>query len=687
MDPNSNIARIWQKKEVKDEELVAYVADWRRRLSGPRLRRMQDWMLNDAFYQGNHYVRFDSTSNSIQPLTRDNAQRNLVRITLSILKPAIEAQINRLTRDRPRLNTIPESDDHIKIDAARYSDKVLNATWEKQGVDRKLRRSLYNMKIFGNGWLKCRWNPDLGMQLPGETTKDGDIGITLPRSPDMWLSDGYDDIEDLPEIAEIRMLNKDFVASRWPKVTFDQSHLTTDTDIDGTDYRRQIMHGGRGIQKESTDQVDVIEYYRKPDKVRPKGVFAIIVNGQVAHRDDNVGIPTPGHYYPYVTFQDMQPNYTLWSESTMTQLRDPMKALERLVSSMQESMNGNGTPRLIINPRTLVGGRKSISNDPSALVEWTGIGEKPNWIPGAPVSSTMLQLVNFYIEMIREIADYQNVRSGDHVEGVRAESHYSALVAQNDLKLIQNLNSMAWGLETLGHMISAEVNAHYDEGRMLNIAGPQGEAEVFAFKKSAASKSTTVKFHLSTFAATNNISQISQALKLYEAGVFTQLHGPKDDMEAEKKGAQTLIKLISLDGDIERPLTSDALNQTAAQWENKQFEELATKLIGAKITQEAFAKQIPMAYPEHDHKIHNQEHTLHMLSLPFLKLLNDKSDVSRYVYKVFSEHMKTHDKEGHTDDLEDAQNIAEVSMTASGGMMESPEANTAPMPQEATANG
>jgi len=326
---------VWQKR-VDDKALIAYTSNWQRRMTPARLRRVKEWTLNQSYYKGHHYVQFNDVSKSLSPLRRDDSQRNLVRITLAILKPALEAQINRLTRDRPRLHTIPESDDHDKINAARYSNRALEAVWERQSVDDKLRRALYGMKIYGNGWLKCRWDPSLGVQLPGEDAiKDGDIAITLPRSYDMWCEDGFDSIDDMIQLAEKRLVHQDIVRAKFPDIKFNQ--VSQASEEEGTDYRYQVMQGGQRSQRSTTDFVNVMEYYRRPDDNHPKGVYAIIINDQVAYRDDNVGIPTPGHYFPYVTFQDMIPDYTIWSESTMSQLRDPIKALERL---------GNPIPRL-----------------------------------------------------------------------------------------------------------------------------------------------------------------------------------------------------------------------------------------------------------------------------------------------------------------------------------------------------
>jgi len=278
-------------------------------------------------------------------------------------------------------------------------------------------------------------------------------------------------------------------------------------------------------------------------------------------------------------------------------------------------------------------------------------------------------MMDFYINMIREIADYQEVRSGDAVQGVRAESHFNALVAQNDLKLVQNLNSMAWGLEKLGHMILAEMKEHYDDTRMLSLAGPQGEPEVFAFKKAAMSSSTTVKFHLSTFAASNRISQIATARDLWEAGVLQSLNGNPQDPESIKKGAQQFMRLINLEGDIEQTPGNEHLNRTLAQWENKRFEELSRQLNGLAepmIMENDFLMKLPVVFPHHDHAAHIEEHERYMLSLEFAKLLNEKTDFSNRLYMAFDEHLKSHKKEHQDDSLETAQDTAEVQATASG---------------------
>ena len=155
--------------ELDDVQKISYVKD---NLVDPaRNERKQTdlkWYFNTNFVDGNHYIQYNSVSNSIETPPR---KRGTIRLTINKTRAAIRSVKNYATRYQPKAEVVPGDLDEDTITNARRAGKLLDYLHIQLYLRSKIRKLVHNGLVYSVGFWELGWDDTADNGL-GQVTID-----------------------------------------------------------------------------------------------------------------------------------------------------------------------------------------------------------------------------------------------------------------------------------------------------------------------------------------------------------------------------------------------------------------------------------------------------------------------------------------------------------------------------------
>ena len=189
------IRDTWEKAFKDDEKLLQKVKgtikDTRRYLS----KKYRDIGMGQAFYRGDHYGEWNSSSLVWQD--EDINQDERPRIVSNQVKVYVDKSVTKVIRYKPSVMTTPMSNEIDDISGSKVGEELLHHFFMVQDIDDKQERWVKAAAVGGVGWMKLDFNPNLSTKIedyeeispqPGiklevekEVLYKGDLEITIPN--------------------------------------------------------------------------------------------------------------------------------------------------------------------------------------------------------------------------------------------------------------------------------------------------------------------------------------------------------------------------------------------------------------------------------------------------------------------------------------------------------------------------
>jgi hypothetical protein len=495
------------------ESLLADLTQLVEKSKGQRNRFESDWYLNVAFYLGEQWV-FWNRGRLYQP----QLEPYRVTFTDNRILGIVRTEVSKMTKQRPTFVATPTDGDEASIDSAKLTEDVLRHLWRKLDLQRKQRAVLHWSRVCGAGFWKVYWDSSAGDkvsvlvdgqgqpvldqgeplraddpraeqllasgQATAKTIAEGDVCVEV-RSPFEILVDplaGEEGLASAEWVIEETVQSMDYCRQRWP-----QAKLKEDAEaIAGLTESRlnpgMSMDGGSQYKG-----VRVREFWHKPGAQYPKGKYAVWACDQVLVDTD---LPYTG--LPYVMFTGIPVPGRFWPTSVVSQLRSVQAEFNKTRSQVRENASRIGNPSLLVSRY--------------ANVEYSGIpGEKVEYdadgLPGSVPSYLQPPEMPVYVQneiglmenSFREISGQHEVTSGQVPAGITAASAINLLQEQDDTRLGPDIQDMERSLGESGTLLAQLVARFYSDSRTMQIAGPDGNWDIQAFRGTQLGDNTHVE--------------------------------------------------------------------------------------------------------------------------------------------------------------------------------------------------
>ncbi len=444
------------------------------------------------------------------------------RLAINYIYSIIESIISVMTDSRPKINILPTSPEQQFY--AGNLQEAMDCIWYRRKAQSKLQDALRNAMIYGVGYLKVWWDPDLERGR-------GDVEIGVPDPWSIFPDKRATSLQDCERVCEVRTVSIDYIRKHYPEKGM---LVRADAPYKGSfKYRKEDQNtpgGPEGLlsvplvspiddnplridQTEFSsppyksgdpggNEVMLVECWTRDDSEKITQVPVSKMNPMTGMMENSIEeVRTPA--YPHgriihvangVTLQDKPAPYQTWPYVRIVDNSLPGEFFGvgecEVLQFLQHELNKRRSD--LVNHASLMGNavwivdldsgvdRDQITNQPGAIItKYRGAEVRREAPP--PLPGWQLQLVDMTIRDMREISGIGPVPSGVVPRGIRSGTGFDAAqeIANTRIRLkVRNLES---ALEDLGRSIVSLIQQFYTVPRMIRILGDAGEVAFVPF--------------------------------------------------------------------------------------------------------------------------------------------------------------------------------------------------------------
>lgn len=568
------------EEAVTREGFAAYVrTEYDRRL---RERRPfeQQWLLNLAFIEGNHYAEINRATGEI--FVPERAYIWEQRDAFNHIAPVYETRVAKIQRNRPVMSVRPGSPDEEDLAAAKVAKKLLDYNQDEQHLPGLIADAIAWTEAVGTVFIKNLWNPSRGSRLPDPTRPQGEFGYPAEFAMGDIESVVCSPFEIFPDtILKPRLEQQRSLihAKAWPvnsdhiealKAVFNQetgeelSVVADDvtavtlgrgtTTINGLPDLRFAVQGLR-------NHVVVLEYYERPCARYPRGRFAIVVGNSLAYYGD---LPYKLDLdFPFAKVDAIRRPNCFWSKSVTERLIPVQRRYNALRNRITEYLNRVGMGQWTVEEGTT--DIDNLTNEPGLVLEHTRGSRPPSPVQFPSLPSTFTEELSTLRQEFMDISGLHEVSHAQIPRGA-GSSPSGVLIAQlqeqDDTRLSSTQRYLDEAMERMGKQWLLRYKEFVREKRSFPVMGRNGTLNMMWFDANTI-RSYNVKVEASSALANSPAARREMIFALLDRGLF-------NDPETGKlspHGLQKVFEMLEF-GNWEEVEEDKALPQNRAQWEN-----------------------------------------------------------------------------------------------------------------------
>lgn len=448
------------------------------------------WQLNMNFYMGNQYCNVNGRFELEQQEKYFFWQE---REVFNHIAPIMETRLAKLNRVRPKMSVRPFSNDDGDINCAKLSSKLIESIVERQDFSGLTAHATMWSEICGTVFYKTAWDPKLGRKLGKRGEEDiceGDVNITVCPPfeifPDSNAAAGIDECQS---IIHARAYSAEDVKNIWGVDVKGESIKVFSLDGSG-------VTGGLGYnstipsitQEAKENHVIVIERYERPSPGFPYGRLIIAAGDKLLHVGDLPYMSTDNRQriFPFCRQTSQSQPGCFWGSSIIERLIPIQRAYNAVKNRKHEFLN-----RLSMGVLTVEDGSVDTDNleeeglSPGKVLVYRQGSNPPRFMDNGSIPTDFIyeegQLQNEFVmisgvsELMRNSATPRNVTSGVALQ---------LLIEQDDTRLTATAEEIRKALRRLCKNILQLFKQFAKTPRIGNIAGDDGELEMFYFSAS-----------------------------------------------------------------------------------------------------------------------------------------------------------------------------------------------------------
>ncbi len=431
-------------------------------------------------------------------------------IVINVVFSNVETIVPIMTDNRPIASIKPRGPEDRKVgDTLKYIEEFI---WDNTNMDRKTPQVVRDSLIYGPGYMKTYWDPELEGGM-------GDIAHSVIDPLTLYLDPGTgDDIKNAEYVCEVTQMNIGKAKSKWPDLDWDEIKPASDEDAKRPSLVRQIISKFTGEDQQVTDstgaettwqkasagdyeytkdRVTIIEVWykdysfesfddetgetgedgqpvtKKSKKMKyPNGRRTVVVGGLKAEDGKNIY-----GWHPYDCLPDYDLAHETIPEGDVKQIIPPQKDINVRTARMNDHFRlGANSPWWYTDKYV----------NPDHISDKTGIkipvkrGGALGRVQIAPMPGDILATLQDRKRDVDIISGINEVTQGRRPGGITAASAISKLQEAAQARIRAKGRNLEHFIKNVGHKDIDLILKFYTEPRMFRIYDPARGKDQFA---------------------------------------------------------------------------------------------------------------------------------------------------------------------------------------------------------------
>lgn len=429
-----------------------------------------------------------------------------------------EHMIIMVTANRPAMDCRATNTDYKSLVQTYLANNILDYYVREKKLEKYLKTAVEYAVVYGTGYVSMEWDATKGELVDyDEDTKtkiyEGDI-IFGNLSPFDVMVDGTKENNAEQEWVLIRKWKNKFdLAAKYPEFADKLKQIPTKSDI--SSYRL-----GFNLVNQSTDDVEVLEFYHKRTDALPDGRYMMFCSSEIVLQD----LAMPYRVLPVFRIAPRDIHGTPYGYTSMFDLLPMQEALNSLYSTVMTNQAAFGVQN-IIQPRgadvsvtQLAGGMNFIEYNPVPGVEGGG---KPMPLQLTATSPEIFKFMEIIQQQMETISGINSVARGNPESSLKSGTAL-ALVQSMALQFMSGLQqSYVELIEGVGTALIKMLQDFAHTPRMVAIAGVSNRAEMKEFTSSDISNISRVVVDVGNPMARTTAGKVQMAEQLLQYGEIT----------------------------------------------------------------------------------------------------------------------------------------------------------------------
>lgn len=369
-------------------------------LKESRRKKEYEWFINDQFYNNNQYLQYNTAAKKIQAIP---SEKILDKVTINKCYQQVRGIVNFLNAEHPSVGVRPGDDTDDGYLRAKKEKHLADYWYRHLQMNREGKKVSLDAAKYGLGWWKVLYDTDaLSPTKPfvmadGSMRNDtyGEVMVKRCDTFEVYPDPMAEDKESMrylihAPVRTVGELQNNKLYSNREKVVAD-SRLAA-SNLRQTELRQSLSSSGvvDKLQPEGLDTCVTLEVFRKYfDKYSNKWSIRVTTQtlGGVLLRDEEFGVDE----IPFEYFQTDIAGKVLDSKGVIHNIREPNRALNQMVSQVQESARIMGKLNWLIPKGSNV---NVITDEAGQFIEYdvTPGGAPHQAVPGSLPTYIMQQI-------------------------------------------------------------------------------------------------------------------------------------------------------------------------------------------------------------------------------------------------------------------------------------------------------
>ena len=513
------------------------------------------------------YQNIEMVGDTIQQAEKRRTTDEIVNVIL----PAVQNDVATATASPAIFDVVPAGTDDDDRATAIAGDKILKVLQRKIGRDFKRGEAVLWWDISTIGWRKIFWdandtvigvnpepvnedgseniahNPNLEV---GEAIMRGEVQIECIPTNQLIYDFRETNLNKLKWIIHSKRVTANWVVDRFGSEIYDKLKSQFATAREGGESEFEVgltkrfnslvsgiagnsttftpkMDVSSRMKLESDEQIDYFEYWEKPSKSMPTGVYAVMLGTQVV-----MHAPYPSEMYPHgeLPFVPAAPmnivGVSNGSISRISQARPLQRKLNELASQIDENIDIMGNA-IIMAPKSAKLRHRTLDNGAGNIIEYDGPVGKPTREPGVPMNSQVFSYLNDKKLAIDALFAFHHASQGMAPRNIDSGKGLERLANADTRQLGPIVEAFEEADQRVAYQALTLALANYENERMVNVVGSDYDWTVMKIDRQQLQGKLNVIVRRHSSMPIDKEAEKVQAFQAWQSGVLGDPQDPE----------------------------------------------------------------------------------------------------------------------------------------------------------------
>lgn len=540
--PSSELQKKWDKISKYIEKIWEPARQYRKQYD-------KNWERYYEFYKGKQWPTYKRSWQAC--------------LTINQTLRTIESIVAIMTDHKPKINLLP-SDPSQEVYVETLA-ALIDTIWRKRNVLFTIQDALRASLIYGVGYCKVFWNPDLEGGV-------GDVDASSPSVWDIWVEPGCKDFKDSSFVIHGEWVPISHIKQNYPRYAkyvrpgmgapkdrarkkganpYSESNDgpsmispvagSSEIVVDGTTNRKQT---GEGQGSWDTEEVYLVEAWFVDDETYTQREWVTAIDpfdktvslveqvtehpkyphGRVVTKVGNVilrDIPAPYQLYewPFILFKDNpDPEEGFYGFGEVELLEDLQKELNKRRSQITDHANLMGNGVWIVDHNSRVNTDK-LTNKPGLVIEKMP-GSEVRREPPPPLPEYLFRSAEKIVADMDDITGVNAVLGGLVPKGIRSGAGLSEAQDIAATRVRLKVKQMERAIGDIGRLMIKLIQQYYTKPRVISILGARGDVQWVEFDGRTIRGDWDIIIGTGSTLPVSKVLRFEQAVRLYQLGAI-----------------------------------------------------------------------------------------------------------------------------------------------------------------------